>query len=526
VKLPNEERLIGPPGCGKTTTLASILAYNAKQYGSDSVIAVSHTKAAAAEIVGRKTMLPKDNVGTLHSFAFQALNNPTIAEDTAHLREFADSSRYQFSGCNDVEELEFTASGSGDGDILLSEYGRLRNMCISRDFWQSDVLSFAKEWEAYKTSTETMDFADLIERAALDTSAPYQEPNVICLDEAQDTSRLQWQLLNKWGQQCEKIVTCGDVDQTIYGWAGADVNYFLENKPARQKVLEQSYRVPIAIHSFAQSWVRQIKNREDVVYKPRDYPGEVLQNNATFKQPGNLLHLIEDALENNKTIMLQASCEFMLKPLITILRKEGLPFANPWRKKHGGWNPLQKRKTVNGLIEFLKPQLTGTLWDKQSYEKWLVLVKGLFKRGGRETFLQNALTIHTPDELFEQLSRHIENEEDLSMMLTGLPHCTDWLYSKLLAANKGPAEYPLRCVEQRGIEAIHNEPKIYVGTCHSFKGSEADIVVLFPDLSTQGYNEYIGNGFDETIRLFYVGITRARETLHLCAPATRCAVWG
>jgi hypothetical protein len=57
------------------------------------------------------------------------------------------------------------------------------------------------------------------------------------------------------------------------------------------------------------------------------------------------------------------------------------------------------------------------------------------------------------------------------------------------------------------------------------KGGEADVVFLFPDLSPQGQTAYrrYGPPRDAVIRTMYVGMTRARETLYLCAPASSMA---
>jgi superfamily I DNA/RNA helicase len=61
---------------------------------------------------------------------------------------------------------------------------------------------------------------------------------------------------------------------------------------------------------------------------------------------------------------------------------------------------------------------------------------------------------------------------------------------------------------------------VVVGTIHSVKGGEADAVFLVPDLSTAGDAAYSRNGAtrDAVIRLFYVGLTRARETVYICSP--------
>lgn len=58
---------------------------------------------------------------------------------------------------------------------------------------------------------------------------------------------------------------------------------------------------------------------------------------------------------------------------------------------------------------------------------------------------------------------------------------------------------------------------------NSVKGGEADTVVVFPDLSIPGYEEWMdgAEGQDSVIRQYYVAFTRARENLVLCEPATR-----
>ncbi len=65
-----------------------------------------------------------------------------------------------------------------------------------------------------------------------------------------------------------------------------------------------------------------------------------------------------------------------------------------------------------------------------------------------------------------------------------------------------------------------------VGTIHSVKGGQADVVFLFPDLSDAGDAAYRSHGLrrDSVIRQFYVGITRARHTLYICQRESSMAV--
>ena len=65
-----------------------------------------------------------------------------------------------------------------------------------------------------------------------------------------------------------------------------------------------------------------------------------------------------------------------------------------------------------------------------------------------------------------------------------------------------------------------------MGTIHSVKGGQADVVYLFPDLSRAGDEQYqcVGAARDAVVRLFYVGVTRARQTLYICQPESHRAV--
>jgi superfamily I DNA/RNA helicase len=59
--------------------------------------------------------------------------------------------------------------------------------------------------------------------------------------------------------------------------------------------------------------------------------------------------------------------------------------------------------------------------------------------------------------------------------------------------------------------------RVKLSTIHGAKGGEADNVLLLMDISTKFAKEYQKNG-DNVNRLFYVGITRAKKSLHLVLP--------
>jgi DNA helicase II / ATP-dependent DNA helicase PcrA len=95
-----------------------------------------------------------------------------------------------------------------------------------------------------------------------------------------------------------------------------------------------------------------------------------------------------------------------------------------------------------------------------------------------------------------------------------------------LGAAHGRVQFPVAVALARGSSALEESPRVIVGTIHSVKGGEADAVFLFPDLSPAGDAAYQRHGpqRDSVIRLFYVGMTRARHALYICQRESSMAV--
>lgn len=522
-EMSNEDRLIGPPGTGKTTFLTRAISYHAQQRGSDAVVAVSHTRAAAAELAGRDVPIDTENIATLHALAYRALERPELCETKEHFETFsAEYPHWSFASTREIDDVAF---GADQGDTVLSQYSLLRNMERPRELWPSEIAAFADAWEHYKRQTDTIDYTDMIDIALHNTSAAPRDPEVLIVDEAQDMTRLQWRLATQWAAapSCDTLVTAGDPDQAIYQWAGADPRWFRENTPRRQKVLEQSYRVPRAVHALAMGWIAQVRDRVPVAYLPRDHEGACVRSEATCNTPEHLLRVIDAQLAAGRSVMIMASCAYMLMPTLDMLRRHAIPFSNPWRRKRGDWNPLYRRtetSTITALKSFLRPHTDGRLWTRKEALQWLALTARVLRRGG----VKQLKSLESDDAVLTTLA-DIMTPEALSAALAPLPECLDWLAHNLKTTKQGPATFPMQVIKRHGTEALDKEPRVHIGTCHSFKGAEADCVIVYPDLSARGHQEWLGEGRDAVMRLFYVAFTRAKDTVVLCRPGTGMSVW-
>jgi len=547
----------GPPGTGKTTYLAGKtrdLVDWARRWHPESthpVMLCSLTRAAAAEIAGRDLPLPRECVGTLHSHAYRALGRPPLAE--AHIQDFNEANpdhRLLLPNQDDAENPEWDRLRYQDARTQIAqEYHCLRARQIDRRLWRAEVRQFAQAWESWKNQNGYIDYTDMIEHALRDVPTAPDHPHVIIADEAQDLSALEFALLRRWGDAAGRLIITGDPYQALYVWRGSHPEIFLDPAiPAtRRRILSQSYRVPRAVHAVSMRWIRQLSNYQTLDYHPRDADGAVKTCGATWKAPAQAIDLAEEYLAAGKSVMLAASCSFFLPPTLAMLRQRGIPFANPWRTKRGDWNPLVRRGTsmAHRILAYLtldQQEGQGRWWTAPEIHQWVDVLEaqGLLRRGAKAAIRQRAqqeLVAQTqegtePRPLFPDALAEWFEDAPLWQMIdlfldrnrragVSLLDVLDWWAGRLLGSKRTAAAYPLRVVERYGTAGLKQEPRCYVGTIHSFKGAEADVVILYPDLSPAGMRAWnrVGEPRDSVIRLFYVGLTRARETLIICRQA-------
>lgn len=539
----SEYRIWGPPGTGKTTNLTRQIRRAVDRFGPDSVLVTSFSRAAAAELAGRDLPISPERIGTLHAHCYRALGAPQIAE--ANVDEWnRQYPHLQITPVRKQNKLDGEEAGEEDGrirsgDLWLQELNRFRGLMIPVEGWSANLRDFAARWKEYKDALALLDFTDLIETCYRDIAAAPKRPAVIFADEAQDLNRMQLALIRKWGRHCNYFIVCGDEDQTIYSFSGASPDAMLDpDIPDDHKIiLKQSYRVPRVVHAAADKFIRQVTRRQEKAYLPRPEDGACLRGplNASYKSPDYwVVKTVAEHAANGQTVMVLASCAYMLEPLVAVLRKDAIPFHNPYRRSNGYWNPIRlgrKGSTANRILallaahpDFGDDRRDWTLGDLALWAEWLQS-KGILKHGAKKRLhaadAAAPATIETLDGVFEHgaLESLLEAFEGDYRRLLG------WWRRRLTADVHKRIQFPTEITLAHGPSALLEPPKVIVGTIHSVKGGEADVVFLFPDLSDSGLTAYRRHGppRDAVIRTFYVGMTRARERLYLCAPDSAAA---
>lgn len=547
--------VFGPPGTGKTWYLTQRVRAVVEQHGPDSLVVASFSVTAAREIASRGLGLSDRAVGTLHSLAFRSIGHefnvaldPKILKDwneqvglewriTPDNRRAAPQSATENGGANSDMT---TAAG---GDELIAALDKARATYVDPADYPPKLMSFASAWAEWKRDAEAVDYTDMIEMA-LDAARNGQpapgNPMVLVVDEGQDMTRLEVDLALAWGKLARTLVIALDDDQAIMEWRGADPSQLLHlhespDFDVHTHVLNRSRRIPVAVHRVAQTWVERLTDRQPKVYHPRttDKEGNELEHaptgaawcvGETLTDPG-LVGRIEAELDAERTVMVIAACAYMLDPLIKHLREAGIPFSNRYRPSEPKWNPLgtgNGTSTAERVFRYLvmNPALDdtphGRLWTGKDVQAWLPLVDA--KKAGLRRGVKAQAELLPDGELAEDDVKALFTDADAYKL--AVDGDLEWLAHSVLPSKVRSTAYSFQVARKRGPIALVGAPPVTLGTIHSVKGGASDVVYVSPDLSAAGVGQLnTPNGRDQTVRQFYVALTRAYEELRLLAPS-------
>lgn len=552
----NEFRVIGPPGTGKTTYLSGQVKRAIE--ADRRPLITSLTRAAAVEIAGRLDFRPADSpgedfdsstpsypfsdeqVGTLHAHCFRSLGCPQMIAKVEHTDDWNKfiaklNPAWELSPSAFVNNHDEGRQRAGMGDGLYATYSSLRAKMVSDSLWPIEIRGFAEKFREWKTLSGLFDFTDLVETCLRDVPQAPFNPDVIFVDEAQDHDRLELALVRKWAAGVDRLIIGGDPDQNLYEFRGAEPEAFYAHEiPENQYiVLKQSFRVPVAVHAEAMKMIQRIENRRPVEYLPTAERGEVRRAWIRVRDQHKIVAQAQEFADAGKTVMILASCEYMLAGLIKFLREAGIPFHNPYAPNRGNFNPLGDRNGVTSpqrLMSFLRCSekhfgADARLWTWSELNAWAdpLSLDGFMARGAKKK-LESLASIRGEAIVdVQQLRPLLHPETGMAELqeLTGNP--LGWYRRHLNGSRKKAFDFPFAVIDRKGVRGLTEKPRIMLGTIHSVKGGEADVVMVFPDLSPEGCETY-SHSAASIYRSFYVAMTRAKETLLLCQNSSSMAI--
>lgn len=530
-------------GSGKTTVLISKIRYLYEKKGVSlkDMMVLTFTNKAADEI--RERLEPEKLesgetpwFGTFHSVALRMLQTILPVEELGY--------KSDFQVCLPEEELELAGQLIRQYNLNIKYKNRLkkrleqagRSTTAGKKEYQDDFAELFRILEEEKKKQNKMTYEDLLKNTIelLRSHPEIRRPDWIIIDEVQDCDRTQLALLEQLKKPETHLFAVGDPNQVIYSWRGSafQIFYQLRNRyQARELTLSVNYRSSGNILAVSRRFQQNGSSLEGV----REAGGNpVIQKHYDpFQEAQYLAEKIKSLHEQGipyGEIAVFYRLQNQAEVLEKVFSRNQIPCQISVKKS------LQDLPAANWFVHVLRflsnhddiSSAEFVLCDKNYGEGWTerkVLKELTSLREG--TVLCSASVLLQKMWEYEDTGRDYENLPD-RLCLAQYLHPTSSSYKKdqaqiveLIAQMRdyGSIRDFLNAVTLNGISPepdVKMEDAVRLMTLHASKGLEFSHVFII------GVNDGLiplrcsdPDSEEEERRLFYVGMTRAKEYLEV-----------
>lgn len=569
--------LLAVPGSGKTTVLIHRLGYLIFCLGvaPEQILTVTYTVAATRDMAARfartfgETWANRLEFRTINGLSARIIQHYERVKGRQAFTLVTEEGRLAAL----VGELYRKATGEFATESTVRSLRTAITYCKNRQMTQEEIeayqvedIPFAKLYRQYHAELRRwrwMDYDDQMVYAAQilrqhgDILAYFQDKyRYLCVDEAQDTSRIQHTILKLLAGRRRNLFLVGDEDQSIYGFRAADPGALLrfeeEYPGGRVLFLEKNYRSTATIVAAADRFIRQNQHRRDKHMVAARGPGPAIQPIWVADRVQQYAQLAQWAQDcDRETAVLYRNNDSAL-PLLDLLDRQGTGCR--CRQMEGTFFTHRVVRDVTDFIAFAAHPADGERFFRLYYKMGV----GIPKAAAQWAVLQSrgegnlmAILSHCPQltqrsqvlcqALAEQFAQLLDDRGDEAIhRLRHHMGYGDFLSTRgsdpgklaILEAlgryTPNPSALVTRLGELRErIRQGDSDPNspFLLSTIHGSKGLEYQRVILMdvadgvlpladPPLGDHPDPAAV-EAYEEERRLFYVAMTRAKEELFL-----------
>lgn len=567
--------LLAVPGSGKTTVLVARLGYMifCKNINPESILTVTYTVAATSDM--KKRFEKKFGSEYVSRLEFRTINgiSQKILQYFGQItgRKPFQVADKETSGIIKKIFHDVTGQFATEIDIknIQTAITYVKNMRLTEEEiynLEVEIDDFPKIYENYNVELRKQKKIDYDDQMVYALRILEQFPNVLnyfqekykylCVDEAQDTSKIQHDMINLLASKDENLFMVGDEDQSIYGFRAAYpqalVSFENVHEGAKVLLMESNYRSRQEIVVAADRFIQANKNRHEKHMKAtRADGGKVVAIEAKGRK-GQFNYLAKVA-ENcdRETAVLYRNNESAL-PLIDILERKGISYRLKKNEMTFFSHPV-----VSDICDFMRLAIAPC--DEEVFLRiYYKLGAGISRNIANSIIESNRGEKALIDILCERrevpyyikkqckpLSTHFKNMvgEDAGKAIYRILHYMG--YSEYMddhGLDSGKADILKMLAEQESsIESFLDRlnflneitsngreeynSKFVLSTVHSSKGLEYDRVYMMDMLEgiLPSCDEPKGkdvlpeeiDAYEEERRMYYVGMTRAKNELYI-----------
>ncbi len=565
--------VLAGPGSGKTLVITQRVRYLIEAYHvrPQEILVITFTKAAAQEMQSRFQALSRQRgvtFGTFHAVFFHILK---YAYHYSAANILTEEKKYQIlqrllseSGLHFEDEKETLSEIASEISVVKNEQIPLEHY-YSKSCPEEVFRGFYRKYEEMHRREGLLDFDDMMtmtyelltQRA--DILAAWQRHyRYILVDEFQDINLLQYAILRLLADPERNLFIVGDDDQSIYRFRGAKpeimLNFPKDYPDAKQIVLDRNFRSVASVIRAAQLVIRENTKR----FAKRAVHVRKGQGQIDIREFSGQEH---ESLYLIKKV--QESLAGGIPPNEIAVLYRTNQGARPYAERLMEFNiPFEMRDALPNIYEhwiakdlFAYLHLARERLDRAEFLQVMNRPKRYIARDAIDAKVISLETLRTYYEDKDWMLDRIDRLElDLRMLKDMAPYAAvnyirygmnyeEYLQEYAKARRMKPEEltdildeiqdgcrpfktveawyehltaYKERLLEQRG-KKERDPDAITLATLHSAKGLEFQEVFLVDvnEGTIPHRKASMEADLEEERRLFYVGMTRAKDRLHL-----------
>lgn len=375
--------VLAVPGSGKTTVLINRIENLIKKgVGENEIMSITFSRSQALDMRERyKEKFQKNSYfSTIHALSYSIISSYMKANKRKI--NLIEGNNY-VSKYSLIRRIYFDVNSSYMDDELLDEffnsYSYIKNSMIDYNSYKhsNKLKNFPKLCQAYEKFKEDNFLIDFDDMLSLSFNILKKDEKLlkkvrkrakfIQVDEAQDTSKIQLEIIKLIAYPLNNIFMVLDDDQSIYSFRGADTREILafknSYKDCKLYLIGDNFRSSKDIVRVSSKFILSNKNRfekEFISVKDSLKPITLVRTKNLEVRDKYIVDKIK-SIEKNKTIAILYRNNISAFSLIFKLQKEGLDFSLSDKKFQ--YLKSQSLKDILNILEFsYKP------YDKEIFE--------------------------------------------------------------------------------------------------------------------------------------------------------------
>lgn len=334
--------VLAVPGAGKTTMLLERIKILSKNIDSKKILTLTFSKTQSQDMKNRFGT-NDSNFMTIHAFCYLIIRN-YLKKYNRELRLIEASDSYNkyhlvrdiYKSINNNKKLS-----REDVETFFTETSYMKNALLDQTYLDKvrikNIKEIYNEYERFKKENHFIDFDDmqlialkLLEENPRLLRSIQRKYQYFQLDEGQDSSILQFKILKMIVSQNNNLMVVADDDQSIYSFRAAEPDYLLNFKTyypdSKIIIMDENHRSSANISSLANQFINLNKNRyqKDIISNKEKGEKIVIKYLKDFKDEYDF---IIKNLDPNKTNAILFRNNISAINLISFLLEDDIDFT-------------------------------------------------------------------------------------------------------------------------------------------------------------------------------------------------------